>query len=68
MTQVVGARANVPQSRSVQDRWNDDDNGYAVPRLNLQTREGDWSRRDFGNIYEIDDVDRNRGLKGVKWC
>lgn len=68
MTQVVGARANVPRSRSVQDRWNDDDNGYAVPRLNLQTREGDWFRRDFGNIYEIDDVDRNRGLKGVKWC
>ena len=22
-----------------------------VPRLNLQTREGDWFRRDFGNIF-----------------
>ena len=67
MTQVVGARANVPRSRSVRYRRKDDENGYAVPRLNLQTREGDWFRRDFGNIYQIDDVDRNRGLEGVKW-
>ena len=65
MTQVVGARANVPRSRSVRNRRKDGENGYAVPRLNLQTREGDWFRRDFGNIYQIDDVDRNRGLEGV---
>jgi len=68
ITQAVGARENVPQNRSVRDRWNDDDNGYAVPCLNLQNREGNWFRRDFGNIYQIDDVDRNRGLEGVKWC
>ena len=63
MTQVVGARANVPRSRSVRNCRKDGENGYAVPRLNLQTREGDWFRSDFGNIYQIDDVDRNRGLE-----
>ena len=63
MTQAVGARANVPRSRSVRNCRKDGENGYAVPRLNLQTREGNWFRRDFGNIYQIDDVDRNRGLE-----
>ena len=52
MTQVTGARTRVPRSRTVRAR--NDPEGYAAPQLNLQTREGDWFRRDFGNVYTMD--------------
>ena len=63
MTRVVGARARVPRRRNVrqQNRMND----YSAPRLNLQTKEGDWFRKDFGNVYQMDEKVRNTGLEWI---
>ena len=52
MTQVTGARTLVPRSRTI--RAHNDPEGYAAPQLNLQTREGDWCRRDVGSVYTMD--------------
>lgn len=64
MTQVVGRRAAVPRSRTRTRtrRGNDIDDGLSRPRMNLQTREGDWFRKDFHNVYVIDDADKNKAL------
>ena len=64
MTQVIGKNTRVLRQRTFENP-NVEHNVYAAPRSNLQTREGDWFRRDFGNVYQIDDADRNVGLAGV---
>ncbi len=39
--------------------------GYNNPQQNLQTREGDWYRREFGNVYRLSEEVRDRG---IAWC
>ncbi len=69
MTQVVEQQAWVPRTRTARGRKpRNDAKGYNRPQLNLTTKEGDWFRKDFGNIYQMDDVDRNKGLEGVRWA
>ena len=61
MVQIVGNSVRVPrQRRTVQQR--NDDFGYAHPQFNLQTREGDWVRSEFGNIYKMDEATRDVGI------
>jgi hypothetical protein len=60
MVQTLGSSVRVPRQRSVRTRC--DDFGYAAPLLNLQTREGDWFRREYPNIYTLTEGDRDRGI------
>ena len=60
MTQIVGNSVLVPRQRTVRQR--NDEFGYAHPQFNLQTREGDWVRSEFGNVYEMDEATRDVGI------
>jgi hypothetical protein len=60
MVQTLGSSVRVPRQRSVRTRR--DDFGYAAPLINLQTREGDWFRRECPNIYTLSERDRDRGI------
>ena len=44
-------------------------NDYSAPRLNLQTKEGDWFRKELGNVYQMDEKVQNKGLEwiGIYW-
>lgn len=46
---VGNAARRVPQQRTMRERNNEF--GYVHPQLNLQTREGDWYRSEFVNVY-----------------
>jgi hypothetical protein len=63
MVQIVGNSVRVPRQRTIQSR--NDEIGYNIPRQNLQTREGDWYRKEFGNVYRLSEEVRNRG---TAWC
>ena len=60
MIQSAGNLARVPRQRNVRQR--NDVFKYAVPQLNLQTREGDWYRNEFGNVYKFTANDRDVGI------
>ena len=60
MIQSAGNMARVPRQRNVRQR--NDEFGYAAPQLNLQTREGDWYRNEFGNVYKLTAYDRDVGI------
>ena len=60
MIQSAGNLSRVPRQRNVRQR--NDDFGYAAPQLNLQTREGDWFRSEFANVYTLNEADRDAGL------
>jgi hypothetical protein len=60
MIQSAGNLARVPRQRNVRQR--NDEFGYAHPQLNLQTREGDWFRSEFANVYILSEDDRDVGL------
>ena len=50
MHQVNGSRIWVPRQRTVRSNCMDDF-GLLPERVNLQTSEGDWYRREFGNVW-----------------
>jgi hypothetical protein len=60
MVQTVGRSVRVPRQRTVRTR--NDEYGYAHPTLNLQTREGDWFRREHPNTYTLSEDVRDRGI------
>ena len=62
MDLVVGTRTRVPRTRNVRDEY---DYGYSVARMNLQTREGDWFRRYFGNVYKMNETVKSVGLSKI---
>jgi hypothetical protein len=39
--------------------------GIIFLNKNLQTREGDWYRKEFGNVYRLSEEVRDRG---IAWC
>ena len=52
MHQVHGSRTHVPIRRKIRsNRMNNF--GLLPERVNLQKSEGDWHRRDFGNMWRI---------------
>ena len=52
MHQVHGSRTSVPRRRTVQSNHMGDF-GLFLARVNLQTSEGDWCRREFGNMWRM---------------
>jgi hypothetical protein len=63
MVQIVGNAVRVPQQRTIQIQ--NDECGYNIPQQNLQTREGDWYRKEFGNVYRLSEEVRDRE---PAWC
>jgi hypothetical protein len=59
MVQIIGNAVRVPQQRTIQSQ--NDEFGYNIPQQNLQTREGDWFRIEFGNVYRLSEEVRDRG-------
>ena len=59
MVQIIGNAVRVAQQRTIQS-WNEI--GYNIPQQNLQTREGDWYRREFGNVYRLSEEVRDREI------
>ena len=49
MHQVYGSRTRVPRCRTVRSNMRQEFE-YSLPRSDLQTTEGDWYRREFGNL------------------
>ena len=67
MTLSIGNEVRVPRARAIRDR--NDAYGYAQPQLNLQTREGDWYRSEFGNVYLLSEEIRNEGIaRCTQWA
>lgn len=67
MTLSIGNEVRVPRARAIRDR--NDAFGYAQPQLNLQTREGDWYRSEFGNVYLLSEEIRNEGIaRCTQWA
>jgi hypothetical protein len=63
MVQIVGIAVRVPRQRRIQSR--NDEFEYNIPQQNLQTREGDWYRKEFGNVYRLSEEVKDRG---IAWC
>ena len=61
--QVMGRRVRVPRRRTV--RSNQSDDFEYSQRPNLQTSEGEFFRREYGNIHRIDRQLRERALELV---
>ena len=62
MVQTFGASVGirVPRQRKV---WsNDDEFGYARPKMKLQSRDGDWFRSDIGHVYRMSEGTRETGM------
>ncbi len=47
MVQIIGNAVIVLRQRTIQSR---NEFGYNIPQQNLQTREGDWYKREVGNV------------------
>ena len=52
MYQVHGSRTRVPRRRTVRSNHMED-SLYLVARQSLQTTEGDWYRREYGNLWSM---------------
>ncbi len=62
MVQIVGNAVRVLRQRTIQTR---NEFGYNIPQQNLQTRERDWYRREFGNVYRLSEEVRDRKFLGA---
>ncbi len=58
MVQINGNAVRVPQQRTIKSQ--NDEFGYNIPKQNLQTREGDRYRKEFGNVYRLSEEVRDR--------
>jgi hypothetical protein len=63
MTQVIGSRSRVPRRRNVRSIQNDDYE-YDTP-ASLQTSEGHWFRKEWGNVWTIAQEDKDVALAKV---
>eukprot|EP00584_Thalassiosira_punctigera_P026082 CAMPEP_0172578128 /NCGR_PEP_ID=MMETSP1067-20121228/138579_1 /TAXON_ID=265564 ORGANISM="Thalassiosira punctigera, Strain Tpunct2005C2" /NCGR_SAMPLE_ID=MMETSP1067 /ASSEMBLY_ACC=CAM_ASM_000444 /LENGTH=298 /DNA_ID=CAMNT_0013370821 /DNA_START=195 /DNA_END=1091 /DNA_ORIENTATION=+ len=61
MTQVYGSSVRVPRRRTVRSNQMSDFE-YSGTRSSLQTSEGDWYRREYGNMYRLDVQLRDRAM------
>ena len=64
MHQVHGSRTQVPRRRTVRENRMDSF-GLLPERTNLQTSEGDWYRREYGNLWRMDQQVRDEAMEGV---
>ena len=61
MHQVHGSRTRVPRRRTI--RSNRTENSlYSVARQSLQTTEGDWYRREYGNLWSMNVQVRDQAM------
>ncbi len=60
MVQIIGNAVRVLRQRTIRSR--NDEFGFNIPQQNLQTREGDWYRKEFGNAYRLSQEVRDRGI------
>ena len=67
MHQVHGSRTCVPTRRTVRSNYMDE-LGLLPPRVNLQTTEGDWYRREFGNMWRMNEKVRDQALDRAGLC
>ena len=63
IVRVVGMNVRVPRRRRVRSNQMDDFE-YST-RQNLQTTEGEWYRREFGNLYRLSDSVRDEAMEAV---
>jgi hypothetical protein len=63
VVRVVGMNVRVPRRRRVQSNQMDDFE-YST-RQSLQTTEGEWYRREFGNLYRLHDSIRDIAMEAV---
>ncbi len=67
MVQIIGNAVMVPRQRTIQSR--NDEFGYNIPQQNLQTRGGDWYRKEFRNVYRLSEEVRDRGTaRCMEWA
>ena len=64
MHQVTGRVTCVPRTRSVRAHHMDAF-GRLSSRSNLQTTEGDWYRREFGNVWQMDEQVRDKATEAA---
>ena len=62
MHQVLGTRVRAPRRRTVRSNQNDDFE-YTSTRQSLQTTEGDWYRREYGNLWRMKDGIRDLAME-----
>ena len=61
MHQVHGSRTRVPRRRTI--RSNRTENSlHSVARQSLQTTEGDWYRREYGNLWSMNVQVRDQAM------
>lgn len=61
MHQVVGSRVRAPRRHTV--RPNQYDDFEYTSRASLQTTEGDWYRREYGNVWRMKDGIRDMAME-----
>ena len=62
MHQVHGSRTRVPRRRTVRSNCMDDF-GLLPATVNLQTTEGDWYRKEFGNMWRMNTQVRDEAVE-----
>lgn len=63
MHQVVGSRVRVPRQRTIWSNRMDDYDYSGSTRLSLQTSEGEWYRKEFGNMWRMDKSVRDMAME-----
>ena len=63
MHQVYGTRARVPRQCSVQSSRMDDFEYSEGTRSTMQTTQGEWYRKEYGNVWRLDDAVQNETLE-----
>ncbi len=63
MHQVYGTRAHVPRQCLVRSSRMDDFEYSGGTRSTLQTTQGEWYRKEYGNVWRLDDAMKNEALE-----
>eukprot|EP00957_Ditylum_brightwellii_P028002 2114995-Ditylum_brightwellii.AAC.1 len=64
MHQVLGMRTRAPRECTIRSNCMEDSQ-YSSGRDSLQTTEGDWYRRECGNIWKMNDQVRDEAIEQV---
>ena len=64
INQVLGSRVRAPRQRTIRSNRMDDFD-YSSARSNLQTTEGDWFRREFGNVWRLNESVRDMAIERI---
>jgi hypothetical protein len=64
VVRVLGMNVRVPRRRNVRSNQSDDFEYSA--RSSLQTSEGEWYRREFGNLYRLSDLIHDAAMEAVQ--